>query len=136
MEVNALSVVVVLLSFYYLSSGLAESKKMQNVVAIDVKPSGQVAHESVKLVREGTSGDMFCCFAGGVLLYVLLPTIQENGVTCVFTHAAVGGTNEVTMSYYNSTACILSQLTSNSYIMAEMEHDSDKDWETYLCLYN
>ena len=50
MEVNALSVFVLL----YLSSGLAESKRQQEVVAIDVKPSGQVAHESVKLVREGT----------------------------------------------------------------------------------
>ena len=31
----------------------------------------------------------------------LLVHIQENGVTCLFTYAAVGGTNEVTTQCYD-----------------------------------
>lgn len=31
----------------------------------------------------------------------LLVYIQENGVTCLFTYAAVGGTNEVTRLQYD-----------------------------------
>ncbi|CAI8015381.1 Myeloid-derived growth factor [Geodia barretti] len=42
-------------------------KKLLETLSFDIKPSGQITHQKIKL---------------------------ENGVTCVFTYAAVGGTNE------------------------------------------
>ena len=39
------------------------------------------------------------CGAQGSVHFRYCPFPQENGVTCVFTYAAVGGTNEVGTAY-------------------------------------
>lgn len=79
-------------------SSLAEGKrgrKLEETESFDVKPSGQLSHQRIDLVST------ICVLLGGCTAINLLVYIQENGVTCLFTYAAVGGTNEVTTRCYD-----------------------------------
>ncbi|XP_064391249.1 myeloid-derived growth factor-like [Halichondria panicea] len=99
-----MKVAVVCLLFCLIRASAGENEVSSS---IDVKPSGQIAHQSIKM---------------------------ENGVTCVFTYAAAGGTNEEWMmnlkkSKKNTYVCVVERPEQASYLffmsfaLSILEHD-------------
>lgn len=115
------------LSTFFLVAALGfvsckEVKRLEETVSFDVKPSGQIAHETLKLVRMSS-----CSYFHSQSS--IFAHLQENGVTCVFTYAAVGGTNEVTEVMVHIFHLYQEYVSLNT---AGVEYESKTSEETYL----